>query len=87
MALGRILGIFKSFFVGGIALFKSGFGKISFNVQYFMLAIREFIEKTYTRLTTATGNAFNQCSIGRGQSLAQCGLSSVQFLAQSIIFM
>lgn len=58
MALGRILGIFKSFFVGGIALFKSGFGKISFNVQYFMLAIREFIEKTYTRLTTATGNAF-----------------------------
>ncbi|MET3689897.1 SLT domain-containing protein/phage-related protein/gas vesicle protein, partial [Priestia megaterium] len=58
MALGRILGVFKSFFVGGIALFRSGFGKISFNVQYFMLAIREFIEKTYTRLTTATGNAF-----------------------------
>lgn len=58
MALGRILGVFKSFFVGGIALFKSGFGKISFNVQYFMLAIREFIEKTYTRITTATGNAF-----------------------------
>ncbi|MED3865252.1 transglycosylase SLT domain-containing protein [Priestia megaterium] len=58
MMLGRILGVFRSFFAGAITLFKSGWSKIHFNVSYFILRIQEIITKTYTRITTATGNAF-----------------------------
>ena len=58
MMLGRILGVFRSFFAGAITLFKSGWSKIHFNVSYFILRIQEIITRTYTRITTATGNAF-----------------------------
>lgn len=59
MALGRIFGLFKAFFTGAIALFKSGWSKIHFNVQYFLLRIWEVITNTYKRITTATSSGFN----------------------------
>lgn len=59
MALGRILGLFKAFFTGAIALFKTGWSKIHFNVQYFLLRIWEVITNTYKRITSATSSGFN----------------------------
>ncbi|MEK4721522.1 transglycosylase SLT domain-containing protein [Priestia sp. FSL W8-0524] len=58
MMLGKVLGIFKSLFTGALALFKSGWGAISYNVQYWLLLIREFISKIYTAILTRTKNNF-----------------------------
>ncbi|WP_394548806.1 D-Ala-D-Ala carboxypeptidase family metallohydrolase [Priestia aryabhattai] len=59
MMLGKVLGLFKSFFAGGLALFKSGWSSISTNVQYWLLLIREFISGIYTAILTRTKNNFN----------------------------
>jgi murein DD-endopeptidase MepM/ murein hydrolase activator NlpD/phage-related protein len=59
MLLGRFIGIFKSFFMAGLAAFKAGWSAISFNVQYWLLLIREFITKIYNGLINTTKSTFS----------------------------
>jgi phage-related protein len=79
MMLGRLLGIFKSFFAAGLAAFKAGWSAISFNVQYWLLAIREFISGIYTKIVSSTGSAF-----GNMLNLARNALSNIWAFVKNI---